>query len=204
MATTANRNKLREVRHQKRISLVQAAHETRISRHVLRAIELDEPTGLGASYEDGIILSYQRYLGIAPSSNSPRRKRRSKKPLRFHQNQVMATADVIKRAALLLFILMVVLYVLWQSWQLIRPPYLKIDEPRGDIITTEASVYVKGKTAADATLYLNDRVVLIEQNGSFSVKVPLRKGVNEISLTSINSFGRRAEVNRSIVYSPEN
>lgn len=200
MVTKTTRNKLREIRQQKRISLTQAATETRISRGTLRAIEAGLPTGLSETYEDGIISTYQRYLGLETHPSPTRRKRDVRK--HFRRQQVYATSDLLKRSTFLIIALGILAYALWQSWQLVKPPQLSIVEPPRDLITTESSIKLKGRTSADANLYLNDQPVLVEADGSFTIDLPLRSGLNEINLVSINSFGRRAEATRSVVFDP--
>lgn len=205
MTQTTN-NKLRRTRQQKRISLIQASNETHIPKEILRAIESGESTGLAHGYEAGIISTYQRYLGIEsldrmPASKRPRHKAGSR---HFRPQQVYATTDFLKRSLTILIFVIVGIYALWQSWQLIRPPHLRLDQPDHDLITNQPTIDLKGSTATDATLYLNDSLILVDSNGYFELSLPLRKGVNEVDLVSINSFGRRSELKRTVIYTPDN
>lgn len=58
--------------------------------------------------------------------------------------------------------------------------------------TRETHVVVKGETAVGAIVSVNG-VVVSAKNGSFSAKIPLNEGENEIAVTATDALGRRQD-----------
>ncbi|MCK5607012.1 DUF4115 domain-containing protein, partial [Candidatus Pacearchaeota archaeon] len=60
-------------------------------------------------------------------------------------------------------------------------------------------VNVVGKTWSDSTLKINGEGVQISPGGTFSVAVSLRSGVNKLTITAANRFGKINTKTRTII-----
>lgn len=83
-------------------------------------------------------------------------------------------------------------------------PSLNIDSP-----SNEASFYgdsqrlvnIKGTTDEDAQVYINDRFVTVEDNGSFSFATTLSEGVNDFSIKAVDKAGNETSTSLSLNFS---
>ncbi|MCH7541948.1 DUF4115 domain-containing protein, partial [Patescibacteria group bacterium] len=60
-------------------------------------------------------------------------------------------------------------------------------------------VNVVGQTWSDADLKINGQSVQVSQGGAFSVAITLKEGINVLTITATNRFGKVSTVKRSIV-----
>lgn len=85
-----------------------------------------------------------------------------------------------------------------------NPPKIDLsDPPDGEKISGEnKTVKVSGKTESVVNLTINDRVVVLNNDGSFSFLFPLVEGENKIKVTGSDIAGNKTTVERTITYSP--
>jgi hypothetical protein len=84
---------------------------------------------------------------------------------------------------------------------------LSIDKPENGIISKEKIISIEGKTApgnivtvqSDFDMQLMDN----KSDGTFSGKISLGEGVNQISIFSYNETGEEDSKNISVFYTPE-
>jgi len=69
-------------------------------------------------------------------------------------------------------------------------PRLIVTEPIGDISVEGNSVTISGFTDQDAKLTINDQPVMVRENGEFRENVLLQEGMNSISISTVNRFGK--------------
>jgi hypothetical protein len=69
--------------------------------------------------------------------------------------------------------------------------------------TNQALFDVRGKVSAYARVFVAGKRVEPEAGGAFSAKVPLKRGKQNVVITAIDPFGRRAVRSRSIVMDPD-
>lgn len=81
---------------------------------------------------------------------------------------------------------------------------LEITEPENNLVVNKNKITVSGKTAAQTVVAIIaedfDDLVLSDNDGVFSLAVPLTTGSNEIKITAINKNGTQEEKILSIVY----
>ena len=58
---------------------------------------------------------------------------------------------------------------------------------------------VKGRTSENTDVAINGVSILTEPDGSFSASVPLRPGVNDLSIVATNRLTKTTTVERTIV-----
>lgn len=76
------------------------------------------------------------------------------------------------------------------------PPSIELESPQDGQqfeLRKNQSITVKGKTEANAKVYLNDRLVFANSDGSFSTNFQLAEGDNELRLRAIDKAGNELE-----------
>jgi len=84
-------------------------------------------------------------------------------------------------------------------------PALTIDSPSAGIILhgqDQKTVDIKGKTEPEASLTINNRYVSVQSDGSFSYKLGLQEGDNEISVTAKDKAGNLTEKKITLRWQP--
>jgi len=82
--------------------------------------------------------------------------------------------------------------VVWDQ----QPPELEITNPitDGGKATSEVKILtVEGKSSEDAKVYVNDRLAMTESEGTFTVRVNLNEGENQILVRAVDVAGNQAE-----------
>jgi bacillopeptidase F len=85
-----------------------------------------------------------------------------------------------------------------------NPPQVELTEPSdGTKITGEdKSVKVSGKTELVVSLTINDRVIILANDGSFTFQFPLSEGDNKMTIVGTDIAGNKTTVERTVNYSP--
>ena len=96
-----------------------------------------------------------------------------------------------------LLLVLLSLYLWYQFNFLVGPPTLVI-EPRGDMVTKDEILSVKGRTDAGVDLTINGENVYVSSNGSFEKSVQLAAGLNVIEVKAVNNFGKITKTVRKI------
>jgi cytoskeletal protein RodZ len=220
-------DELRTSREMKGLRVDDLANELRIKREYLEALEkgryndLPSPVyiknylqryakRLGVSwaaieerYKQEISVYHQPELplrddGILPDEAKPKRKNSSgtahERPLVIGRWVSIGVIGIV--------VLMIVVYFLWGLARLSSPPDLVIETPVSDVIVSERSIDIVGKTAPESVVQINGQAVSLETDGRFSEEVFLHEGLNEIIITTeTRRSGQRAEI-RNILYDP--
>jgi len=70
---------------------------------------------------------------------------------------------------------------------------LTVTDPKNQEVVSSSPVVVKGKTVADAQVFVNDAETKADSGGYFSVSLPIDEGENEIVIVANNDNGEYAE-----------
>lgn len=85
-----------------------------------------------------------------------------------------------------------------------EPPSLTLDSPNdGDeFFDEEKEITLKGATEKSASLYINQRLAIIDSQGSFSFTYELKEGDNEIEMRAVDLAGNQTVKNIKVSYTP--
>lgn len=82
------------------------------------------------------------------------------------------------------------------------PPVLNVTSPTEGLTTNKNTVTVSGTTndvtSSPVTLKVNEQVVEVQENGSFSTTVTLTEGENTITIVATDAAGRNTTVTRHV------
>jgi cytoskeletal protein RodZ len=82
---------------------------------------------------------------------------------------------------------------------IISPPELNIESPADNIIITEHQIQISGTTEHEVNLSINNRPLLSDENGKFSLKIDLQTGLNVIKITAKKKHSKEQTVYRKII-----
>lgn len=87
------------------------------------------------------------------------------------------------------FIILTLVYIIWQVWSINRTPNLELFEPTDKQLVEGSFVNVKGKTAPGIRVSVNQNEnVFVDTQGVFSLVVGVSSGPNEIVVVAKNKF----------------
>lgn len=198
---------LTESRKSKNLTLEQAERETRIRKKVLKKLEDGDWTSLEPTYIKGLLKNYANYLGLEEKKvlaffrreydekkQTDGAKRLEKIRPRFRLSPTLFTVILIAG-----LISAVVFYLFYQYRSFTAAPFLDIKEPKDNIKISSLSVNVVGRTLNDSILKINGEEVQVSPGGTFSVVVGLKEGINVLTITAANRFGKINTVKRSVI-----
>lgn len=79
---------------------------------------------------------------------------------------------------------------------------LKVSEPQDESTVSVSPILVKGVAPLDATVSVNNDIVELGADGSFSVSVELDEGPNIIEVGASNYEGNEANLVLIVIYIP--
>lgn len=203
---------LRGRREQLRYSLEEAAKLSRVQPKYLLALEEERLSDLPAPvYVNGFLKSlaevyrlpvgeltrqYAAELELASQVQSFEKPRKSAQiGLRF----VFSPKTVV-------FLLVGTLglgsatYLYFQVTSLRRPPAIQVFSPHEDGLVSSSLLLVRGQTEPGASVYLNNQPIVVDAEGSFQESLSLAPGGNQLTLRSVNKFGRESVVRRQVIF----
>ena len=200
--------RLRKERLRQKKTLEEVASALKIKPAFLTAIEHGEFNKLpSVSYAQGFVHNYSNYLGIPKAEITALFKREfdEKKEFKVLPDALVKKEEFpIRRMkvhhSLLLagtVIGIFLLYLLFQYRSAFIPPYLEVIQPKENSITS-AELTVKGIADTNATIYVNDQSVPVNNNGEFSRRLMLFPGKTAITVKAINRFGKESLIERTI------
>ncbi len=191
-----------------RLSLGHIEVNTKIRGKFLTALESGDYASLPNDiYSRGFVQHYANYLGLdgaavalayaeerggvaAGDTKAPKLKR---------SKRLVFTGPLVTAFALVLTIVAIVTYLLWQFSALAAPPGLSISSPGADTAITGSVVDVAGKTTPGADVSVNDSPVLTDPDGNFNEKVTLQDGINAIRITARSKLGKSTVITRNVL-----
>ncbi|MEX0622157.1 MAG: helix-turn-helix domain-containing protein [Candidatus Woykebacteria bacterium] len=196
-----------EAREKKNLSLEQAEKDTRIRKSVLKHLEEGNWSSLAPTYTKGLLKNYANYLGLDERRVLAffRREYDEKKQLHLPkktekiQPKLRLSPPLLTAALISGLVLIVGLYLFSQYRSFTAAPFLEVEEPKNNTKISSDEVNVVGKTLNDSILKVNGEQVQVSPGGSFSITVGLREGVNSLTITSANRFGKITTVKRTVV-----
>lgn len=84
------------------------------------------------------------------------------------------------------------------------PPSLEIETPKdGDSFSGDKKdIVIKGKTDAEAKVYINERIVILGAEGKFEFNYSLSDGDNLLKIQAVDRSGNKKEMEVKVKYSP--
>ena len=190
------------------LSLDDIEKNTHIRKKYLRLLEKGDYANLSNDvYTRGYVKNYAEFLGfdtkeILKLYSSERlqyeqtigihnKKSKSKSLNPIDSQTFTITPKTILVGLASIFVLIMVGYVSWQFSQLSAPPIIRLANQ--DSSSTDSSfVIVSGEVDSGSDVFINDSPILSSPDGSFSDRVALINGSNQIKVSARNKFGKES------------
>jgi len=199
---------LKQGREKKGSSLEEFSQASGISLQNLKYLESGDYDRLpSAIYVEHFLSKYADYFNIPKKVLiSNYRKENTLLPDQYAPAQIfksrkrgaIITPKVVIAAVVFLAVIIVGGYFWYQISGLLGSPMLIVENPDGDIITTETSINISGYSQQDSQVFLNGKEINAV-DGRFNELFVLQQGTNTVEIKSINKFGKETiEVRRII------
>ncbi len=172
-------------------SLDLASQETKIQKRFLQYIESNDfdkfdseifLTGFIKIYSKYLDLDTEKILAIYRRSKPQRKIKFEKKSKLFSFKSNFLTPKNIVTILSVMFLIAVLGYIGFQIYKFQSPPKLNIEQPINESITNQELLTVKGTTATDATIEINDSATDVDDHGNFQKDMTLKEGINIITI----------------------
>lgn len=195
-----------EARKKKNLSLDQVERETRIRKKIVERLEKSDWEAFAPTYAKGLLRNYSSYLGLDESKvlaffrreYDEKKQKIENRQLVKIQPKFRLTPTFVSALVVVLLILVVFGYLFYQYRSFTAAPSLEIQEPNNNEKIVSSQVNVVGRTLEDSILKINGEQVQISPGGTFSILVNLKEGINILTITSANRFGKISTEKRTV------
>ncbi len=200
--------RLKEARLAKGLTLEEVSQATKIRSSFLASIEKGEYHSLpSSSYVQGFVRNYADFLGLPQREIMALFKREydeekyySVLPKGFVEQKSLPLKRIkIHQAVLLILGILLLLggFLFYQYRSAFFDPQLIVTEPK-EQSQTQQEIVIVGRTDPNATIFVNNVPVTVDQDGAFMKKITAFPGRNTIIIKAINRFGRETTVHRTV------
>ena len=102
----------------------------------------------------------------------------------------------------LAFVLIVLLYGVFEAQKIIFGPRINLSEDTGAITVHTNTVELNGSVANVVDISLNGRSLFISDTGTFNERVLLAPGINTFTFNALDKFNRTTSETLQILYVP--
>lgn len=196
--------KLHTLRKDARLTLSELAEKTKIQKSYLKAFEANAFQALpDPIYTRNYLKTIVQTLGADEAYyldqfEQERGTCDTIKNLQLPRQRARATTFFVtsRLAHMSVFLILIGLlssYIGFQVKSIITPPELAVLAPIDGILTTDATILVKGKTEKGAVVSINGVNVLLAQDGSFEQEVALERGLNVLRVEGSKRYSHLAQ-----------
>jgi len=201
---------LKEARAKRKMSAEELAVAASVPTRDLERLESGDYTRLPADiYVNSFLERCAGELGIQSghlselyrqeTTNFKNKKEQRAPAAGFKSKKFIVTPKLLVALASAIGIVLLVFYLWYQLSNLLAAPFLVVESPVNDIITSEETIGISGQTKRDSHIFINEREVEVNAEGFFKDEFRLEAGVNAAEIRSVNRFGRQTILIRKII-----
>lgn len=208
---------LKKMRQEKGWSLEKISEETKILLSILKDLENDKyenlppPVylkGVIKKYADFLKLDNKKILEIYQKSNG--RNLSSGRYDLFPENRFLTyqskfasfLKNVCPKILKCFFWGFILFYFIYEASFFILPPRIILYSPDRDFTTNQAELLISGKLIRGKRFFIKDQEISFEKDGSFSERIILAPGINNIQFKAVNVLGHETILLRQVIYTP--
>jgi len=103
--------------------------------------------------------------------------------------------------SIIIIVIIFSFYLISEYFKFHQPPKLKVNWPLESTIST-STIELSGNTDSEATVRINEDLILVDDNGDFQKKINLATGDNKITIESTSPNGKTTIEEKTIKSSP--
>lgn len=194
---------LRDKRLDRGKTFKKASQDLNIPIKYLEALENSQPELMpGPDYFERYLSVYIKYLDIKPEEIEPLKDRsRAVRQMQDLKGQArVAWTEYWARAAVIIIAMALVVFLGLKVNAIFMPPELEVVAPPDGLITAGRQLEVRGLSAPEAEIIINNKAVLVDPDGNFSTFVDLQKGLNLIKITAKKRYSRASSAEIRVLF----
>lgn len=201
-------NRLKNSRIEQSFSLDDVSQKTQIQKKYLEVLESGKYHDLpGDIYVRNWIKLYAEFLSLPVNELLIEYKLEKTVGQKFSKNIYQEQKNkwkflgphLIRRAVVVVVVLIVLGYLAWEINNIISPPEVSIFQPADNTKTTESVIVISGQTEKEIQLSINNELVLLDGDGSFSQEVNLSLGLNNLTINAKKKHSKVRVIEFSIL-----
>ena len=110
------------------------------------------------------------------------------------------TKFYLKAIIITLFLISLFGYGAFEVWAYAMGPKIVVSSPANGVAVSESLISISGQGKNTKGITLNDRPIVVDEQGNFSEKILLSYGYNVLELKALDRFGKKTEQQLQIVY----
>lgn len=110
------------------------------------------------------------------------------------------TKFYLKAIIISIFLICLFSYGAFEIWNYATGPKIIVSSPTNGLAVSESLINIDGQGKNTKLITLNDRPLVVDEQGNFSEKVLLSYGYNVLELKAEDRFGKKTERQLQIVY----
>lgn len=201
---------LRRARQAKELKLEDVARRLKIRFSYLNALEKGDyhilPQGV---YRLNFLREYGHFLGldsqrlIQQFDRETKVKTASEGQLFDRQvvskRHLVALPHLVRNAIIGVLIVGCLVYVGLLLQRIFKPPFLVINYPPDNFITSETKLVITGQSEPETEIKINGEAVLADNQGVFEREIYLQTGFNTIVVSSEKKYSREAVITKQVL-----
>jgi len=197
--------KLRQARSLRKLKIEDAARILNIRPEYLTALEEERwdrlPAGL---YGRNFLKQYARLLRLNPKDLLGQAEATAVAADPFSQkivrkNKFIIFPRIVRNSVIVAAVLACLLYLVGYFQKVVLPPALAISAPAQNLLSSENSITVSGRTEPEAEVRINGEIILNNHDGNFSQTINLKKGLNNIIISAKKKYSQSRTLTRQIL-----
>lgn len=186
-------NRLKTNREERGFTLGQVSRGTKIQIKYLEYLEAGDYHQLpGEIYVRNWIKLYADFLSL-PSREILNDYKKEKSVVEQFKDEELKKENkfvkllgphFLRKILLALVVLLALSYLVWEINNIISPPKVEIFSPTTDLKTGASSVDIEGKSEPEVQLFINNELVLLDEQGNFKTNVALSIGLNNLEINA--------------------
>lgn len=201
---------LKDARQKTGLSLRLVGRHTKINPKYLEALEKDNWEKLpGEIYAKNFLNQYCEFLKIDVNKlNIDFNKIPHFKNNIHHDHEFRKKSNrkyffnlprVIKFIVIILILISVSYYILWQLNQIIQSPEIILHHPTTDLTLTSKTLIISGQTDPEVKIKINNEDITLDENNNFSQQINLSPGLNTIKIEGKRKYSKTTIIERKVV-----
>jgi len=110
------------------------------------------------------------------------------------------TKFYLKAIIISLFLICLFGYGAFEVWAYATGPKITVTSPPNGAAVSESLITISGQGKNTKIITLNDRPIVVDEQGNFSEKILLSYGYNVLELKAEDRFGKKTEQKLQVVY----
>ncbi|MBU1129964.1 helix-turn-helix domain-containing protein [Patescibacteria group bacterium] len=186
---------LKNAREDRELSLEELSSRLKISKKYLKAIEENDIKNYPKEpYCSLYVKEYATFLGLNDKDilsffrRDYQQSQNKTNSDRISHSKFFITPQKVFTFSVITITFFLFIYLITQYFSFNQPPKLSIDWPTEP--TSAGKFHISGQTDPQATVRINDNLVIVDDNGNFSGEITLNNDDNKIIVLSVSPSGQ--------------